>query len=258
MKTILKIIKEIIVLVFILFVSGIGIFFLVKNIKAEKGYTLFSGKIVKKELSIVSPVFGSVESLPAQEGQLVKKGDTIAVIKIFTYANSSIPNIDSETFSVDNGKIKVISPEDAIVAREIFTENSILKPGADFIFLYPLKDVVVKINVPDGGPYLSSYNNLLVVLNNKEFQIENTQNLPIDQDQSGQGVNYAAFVNQIDSTNFYNQQIVNIKALNNPVIVRSIPTFNPTPISSPTLSPSPIGKQEKSYPSPSVSTTSTP
>lgn len=232
MKNFTKILKEIVVLTIVLGVAITIGFFVVKNIMAEKGYVVLSGKVVKKDLSIVSPVFGSVESLPVGEGQLVKKGDTIAMIKFFNDGGTNIPNIDSSTFSLQGNEIKVISPVDAIVARELFAENSVLKPGADFMVLYPLKSVTINVSVPSDGSGIANYSSLFVIKDQKQYPIEDIKSLPIDQDVNGGALDYASFVKVEDSVNFYNGQTVTIKAFSD--------TTTSTVVSTPTSSPSPI------------------
>ncbi len=232
MKILVKIVKELIIFLIVIAVSVGGVVFVVRSIKADRNYDTFNAKIEKRELRIVSPVFGNIENFSVLEGQLVKKGDLIAIIKFFSVDKEKPSIVDSRTFTIQDNEVRVISPVDSIVAKKLLAENSVLKPGVDFLVLYPLKEAVVKVSVPKSGSDLSNYKKLSVVDEGEEFPIQYIKLLPIDQDSSGGNINFAEFLNIEDSKRFYNGQEVIVKGekdgKSNAMEFTPIPTETPS------------------------------
>lgn len=212
MKKRYKIIKEILLFVVVVVASSAATLAIAVNIGKRADYDVLRGSVEKKELRVISPVFGSIESFPIGEGQFVKKGDILATIKVFG-AGSEKPNINSTIFDFDGDKIDVINPEDGVVAKKLFAEKTVLKPGIDFLVLYPIKGAVVKFGLPDSKDQLAKYASLVVLDNGREYLLKVAETLPVDSQINGERNYYGVFDDEEDSKNFYNNQKIEIKAV---------------------------------------------
>jgi len=213
MKKIIKILKELVFFLIALLVSSVLIYFILVRLGESASNVVFDATVEKAELRIVSPVFGNIETLPVSEGQLIKKGDPIAIINVFGINSNETPNADSQMFKFDKDKMTVINPEDSIVAKKIFAENTVLKPGVDFLVLYPIKDSNVKFTLGFGNTKLSDFYEYSIKDDNAgiSYSVIANDTLPVN-GENGQRYYSADFKNIEDSKNFYNGQKVHLAA----------------------------------------------
>src|SRR5438105_12373787 len=106
-----KILLEVIAMMFALLFAAVLVFFFTQNI-GQNNYDTFTGNVSKAPLTITSPVYGQILTLPLREGDTVAKGQTLATVEILNPntipAPSALYHVHGIMFSVQSTSIGVI------------------------------------------------------------------------------------------------------------------------------------------------------
>src|SRR6266516_7851159 len=97
--------KEVIAILCVLLLAAVLIFFFTQNI-GQNNYDTFSGYVSKVPLTITSPVYGQILTLPVKEGDTVSKGQTLASIEILNPNTIPAP---SDLYQVHGNRLSVQS-----------------------------------------------------------------------------------------------------------------------------------------------------
>lgn len=211
-----QVFKELLVLFIVTPISiGIIIFAMQKAEQSREVLNL-TAVIEKKELVISSPVFGSIEQFPFEEGDVVKANSTIAVINIIDQKESPELQSDVYVYNKQNGTITIKSPVDAVVAKKELAEKSTIKPEANLIILHPLSNTLIKIQTKDELP-IKTFDSTLLTDKQSSFSlpIVFSKKLPVS-DKTGMIYYYASFVDQAKADSFYENQHVIVRVKKKP------------------------------------------
>lgn len=206
-----QVFKELLVLLLVTPICIVIIIFAMQKAEQSREVVNLTAVIEKKELVISSPVFGSIEHFPFEEGDVVKANSTIAVINIIDQKESPELQSDVYVYNKLNGTITIKSPVDAVVAKKELAEKSTIKPEANLIILHPLSNTLIKIQTKDELPTKTFESTMLT---NKQssfnFPIVFSKKLPVS-DKAGMIYYYANFVDQSKADLFYENQHVIVK-----------------------------------------------
>jgi hypothetical protein len=218
-----KISKIVFELIFLIIAIGIAVLIISLTfgvVNSKYKYDEFTGKVTKKELIITSPSFAIIESLNVYEGELVKKGDQLANLKIITEPNSqsisdTLVSDDTYKISKDKNNVIVYAPSDGIVGSVSYAEKSSVRPELQILTLYPLASSSVLIDDKLQNFNISNYSELSIQKQNDSKDISPIKLLstyPVDSPKDGGTTLYANFVKNTDSNQFNNGEDVVILA----------------------------------------------
>src|SRR4030081_8051 len=91
-----------------------------------------TGKVSKSAVMLSSPIYGELTSVPVSEGQFVKKGQVISVVKVISHPQDTTL-LNTDVFSYNNDELTIYSPTDGIVASILTAEKSTVTPQTTFI-----------------------------------------------------------------------------------------------------------------------------
>ena len=153
-KEIVKRTKKIILeLVAVLITLGVAFAIIVPLFGYSIGqttYDTFAGTIKKTPLTITSPVYGQIMSLPEHEGDSVHVGQLLAIVHMLNPA--SIPaNSPLYQVNVKSMLIKIASPVDGIIGQISFAPLSTIAGAAPLMTLYTATSMEVRILLPQGN-----------------------------------------------------------------------------------------------------------
>lgn len=205
-----KILFELLFLVIGICIAVLVVVFAFNKISSNSEHDTFSGTVNKKELVITSPSFATIEKLNVYEGQLVKKGDELANLKILIQPKNQSDAgtlIDSETYKAKGNNIMVYAPTDSIVGKVFYAEKSSVRPEIDIITLYPLQSSSIIINDKFKDFKPGDYNDLFLQKQSTDkdkYLIKLLDTFPVDSQKDGGKTFYAAFAKNEDSKLFDN------------------------------------------------------
>lgn len=206
-----KIFLEIIAILLVFAVSGTVVYRvfpqIISNIEKRNEKEL-PGRIEKVPLKVSSPTYALIDKLPVQIGQLVKKGDTLAVLKDISDNEKEI-DINSSLFQKDeNNMITVFAPTDGIVAEIYFSENSTVKPQLDVLSLYPFDTTRVRFS--SDKEIVDNDAMVTIRFEGQTLELNLLDTLPTKLIGDESYVYYASFKNPMSSLLFYDNQRVDI------------------------------------------------
>lgn len=187
------------------------LFFAMQKIEQSRQIEELKATVETKELVISSPVFGSIAQFNVQEGELVKKNQTIAKINILD--ENDITQIDSDLYSYDESEnvVFIKSPTDAVVFTKNLAEKSSIKPQETIITLHPIENTVIKIQV-NTEKELESFDSIHLTNQNETFSepIVLSKRLPVT-DKQGNTFYYASLENAEFANKLYSNQKAIVK-----------------------------------------------
>ena len=148
-----KILKELIALECSLIVA-IVLIFLITQLVGQTNYDTFVGNVNKVPIDVSSPVYGQILTLPLTEGETVKKGQTLATIRIF--GTHFTPPASSDLFHVQGNILSVQSPADGIVGEVALAPLSMIESTGTLTQIYTVDNIEIQILLPQGKD-ISSY-----------------------------------------------------------------------------------------------------
>src|SRR5712692_6707285 len=108
-----KVLIEALAILCTLLVAAVLIFFFTLNI-GQNNYDTFTGYVSKVPLTITSPVYGQILTLPVKEGNTVTKGQTLATVEILNTDTIPAP---SDLYQVQGKKLSIQSPSNGVVGQ---------------------------------------------------------------------------------------------------------------------------------------------
>src|SRR2546421_12993981 len=108
-----KILLEVIAIMFALLFAAVLVFFFTQNI-GQNNYDTFTGNVSKAPLTITSPVYGQILTLPVREGDTVAKGQTLATVEILNPDTIPAP---SGLYQVHGNMLSVPSPSIVVIGQ---------------------------------------------------------------------------------------------------------------------------------------------
>ena len=108
-----KILLEVIAIMFALLFAAVLVFFFTQNI-GQNNYDTFTGNVSKAPLTITSPVYGQILTLPVKEGDTVTKGQTLATVEILNPNTIPAP---SALYHVHGNMLSVQSPSNGVIGQ---------------------------------------------------------------------------------------------------------------------------------------------
>jgi hypothetical protein len=205
-------IKELFFLMITVPLCLILVFFVMQKAEQSRQVEELKGTVEKKELTISSPVFGTIESFSLQEGQTIKKNQVIARIQIIDKKESLTLNSDIYSYDEKTGIVEVKSPTDAVLVKKELAEKSTIKPEENMMTLHPLTNTVIRIHA-DANTDVASFESVVVTDKNNTYSytINLSKRLPVA-DKEGNVYYFATFNDQTQTKAFYNNQQVVVKA----------------------------------------------
>lgn len=141
-----KLLIEILAIVCTLLVAAVLIFFFTLNI-GQNNYDTFTGYVSKAPLTITSPVYGQIRTLPVQEGGTVTRGQTLATIQIL---NPATTPASSDLYHVQGNILSILSPSSGVVGQIAQAPLSTIAGAGTVMQLYTPNSTQIQILVPQG------------------------------------------------------------------------------------------------------------
>lgn len=203
--------KELFMLLLIMPICVGILFFVMQKIEQSRQIVILNGSVENKELNISSPVFGSIEEFPVEEGTIVKKNQPLAVIAVIDKKNISSFSAQVYQYQEETNEVIVKSPVDAVVSVKELAEKSTVKPEANIVTLHPLTNTVIKIQV-NSEKDLKNFESLIVTDKSESFSydIALSDRLPVS-DKAGNTFYYAKLKDPSAANDLYNNQKVVVK-----------------------------------------------
>lgn len=204
--------KELFFLILIIPVSLVVVFFVMQKAEESRQIEKLTGVIEKKEITLASPVFGSIEKFYVEEGDIVEKGQILADITIIDNKESISLSSDIYTHKNASTSVSLKSPAEAIVITKSFDEKSTIKPQETLVTLSPIEKTVVKIAV-NKETDITEYE-VLTLTDTKQsyhYPLTMTKRLPVA-DKEGNVFYFATLVDTEKAKYFYNNQQVIVEA----------------------------------------------
>jgi len=175
---VLRVIRELFVLVAVLLVAGGFVFGYTQVAQAPSRYDTFPGKVNKVPLQISSPVYGQVLTLPLAEGSHVTKGQLIATIQVLD-RNFKLPA--TQLFTLQGDTLSVISPAAGVVARVGVAPLSTIGGNGRLVDLFTTESTDLWVLMPR-GTNLATYRAFFVwpPANQPTFRIRLEGSIPAD------------------------------------------------------------------------------
>src|SRR2546428_6257003 len=149
-----KIVIEIITFLCALLIAAALIFTLIQNVSGQSSYDTFTGNVNKVPITISSPVYGQILTLPFTEGATVTKGQILATIQILG-PHFTLP-ASSNLFHVKGNILTVQSPGNGIVGKVALSPQSTIRSTDTLMQIYTVDNTEIQILLPQGKD-MSSY-----------------------------------------------------------------------------------------------------
>lgn len=141
-----KILIEVIAIVCTLLFAVVLIFFFTQNI-GQNNYDTFTGNVSKVPLTITSPVYGQILTLPVKEGDTVNKGQTLATIEIL---NPDTTPVSSDLFHVNGKMLSIQSPSNGVIGQIALAPLSTIAGAATLMQMYTVDNTEIQMLIPQG------------------------------------------------------------------------------------------------------------
>jgi hypothetical protein len=213
---IFKLIFELFFVILAFVLAGIITFIVFKTLTAGNKSIDLTGTILREELDIASPVFGTLDKLTLHDGDMVKKGQILATITtISNLQDNNQKTLQTSTIFRfnDDGTVNVVSPDDGVV-KILVAQGSVLKPENNFLIMFPFDETTVRFNLSNSKDRLNDYSsfNIIDSSTGKLLELVPTDSLSLDGNKIGRYY-YARFKDTLEVKDFYNGQEVLIKAV---------------------------------------------
>ncbi len=149
-----KIVIEIITFLCALLIAAALIFTLIQNVSGQSGYDTFTGSVNKVPITISSPVYGQILTLPFTGGATVMKGQTLATIEILA-PHFTLP-ASTDLFHVRGNILSIQSPANGIVGKVELAPQSTIAGTGTLMEIYTVDNTEIQILLPQGKE-MSSY-----------------------------------------------------------------------------------------------------
>lgn len=128
-----RVFKELLVLVVALLVAGGIMYGYTRSVSAKPSYDVLSGEVHQIPLTVSSPIYGEILSMPYSAGSQVKKGETLATIQRLDGGKIALPQ-HTDLFHVQqNGQIVLVSPVDGLVSDVLYAPHSTVATAAPLL-----------------------------------------------------------------------------------------------------------------------------
>ncbi len=147
-----RFLMEVIAIVCALLVAVVLIFFFTQNI-GQNNYDTFTGNVSKLPLTITSPVYGQILTLPVKEGDTVTKGQTLATVEILNPATIPAP---SDLYHVHGKMLSIQSPSSGVVGQIALAPLSTIAGAGTLMQMYTVDNTEIQMLIPqryDIGSY---------------------------------------------------------------------------------------------------------
>ena len=138
--------KEVIAIICVLFVAALLIFFFTQNI-GQNNYDTFTGYVNKTPLTITSPVYGQILTLPVTEGSMVTKGQTLATIEILNPDTIPAP---SNLYHVQGKILSIQSPASGVIGQIALAPLSTIAGAGTLMQIYAVDNTQIQLLIPQG------------------------------------------------------------------------------------------------------------
>ena len=141
-----KILIEVLAVVCTLLVAGVLISLFSLNI-GQNTYDTFTGYVSKVPLTITSPVYGQILTLPVKVGDTVSKGQTLASIEILN--PNTIPT-PSDLYHVHGNRLSVQSPSRGVIGQIALAPLSTIAGAGTLMQIYTVDNTQIQVLIPQG------------------------------------------------------------------------------------------------------------
>jgi len=141
-----KILLEVIAIMFALLFAAVLVFFFTQNI-GQNNYDTFTGNVSKAPLTITSPVYGQILTLPVREGDTVAKGQTLATVEILNPDTIPAP---SALYHVHGNMLSVQSPSIGVIGQIALAPLSTIAGAGILMQMYTIENTEIQMLVPQG------------------------------------------------------------------------------------------------------------
>ena len=205
------VIKELMVFGVIILVGVALIAFLIQRGDIHRGYDTLDATVDKKELKISSPVYGVIENLSLVEGQIIHKSQILCIIAPITDEENQIPQLETDIYHFQDGKIYISSPVDGIIAQRLVADHTTIKALDYFITIQPFDETFINVDLPSGAS-LSNYQEFYAVVGSDSLysRIEPVENIVIPVQNNGSNQFVAVFTNRVDAKYTVNDQSITV------------------------------------------------
>jgi hypothetical protein len=137
---------EVIAIMCALLFAAVLIFFFTQNI-GQNNYDTFTGYVSKVPLTITSPVYGQILTLPVKEGDTVTKGQTLATVEILNPDTIPAP---SDLYHVQGKKLSIQSPSNGVVGQIALAPLSTIAGAGTLMQMYTAENTEIQMLIPQG------------------------------------------------------------------------------------------------------------
>lgn len=141
-----KILIEVIAIMCTLLFAVVLIFFFTQNI-GQNNYDTFTGNVSKVPLTITSPVYGQILTLPVKEGDTVNRGQTLATIEIL---NPDTTPASSDLFHVNGKMLSIQSPSNGVIGQIALAPLSTIAGAGTLMQMYTVDNTEIQLLIPQG------------------------------------------------------------------------------------------------------------
>ena len=141
-----KVLKEVLAILCTLLIAAVLIFFFTLNI-GQNTYDTFTGYVSKVPLTITSPVYGQILTLPVKEGNTVTKGQTLATVEILNPDTIPAP---SGLYHVQGKILSIQSPSNGVVGQIALAPLSTIAGAGTLMQIYTEDNMEIQILIPQG------------------------------------------------------------------------------------------------------------
>ncbi len=138
--------KEVIAILCVLLLAAVLIFFFTQNI-GQNNYDTFSGYVSKVPLTITSPVYGQILTLPVKEGDMVTRGQTLATIDILNPDTIPAP---SALYHVHGKTLSIQSPSSGVIGQIAQAPLSTIAGAGILMQIYTVDNTEIQMLIPQG------------------------------------------------------------------------------------------------------------
>jgi len=137
---------EVIAILCTLLVAAGLIFLFTQNI-GQNYYDTFTGYVSKAPLTVTSPVYGQILTLPVKEGDTVTKGQTLATIEILNPDTIPAP---SNLYQVHGNILSIQSPSSGVIGQIALAPLSTIAGAGTLMQIYTADNTEIQMLIPQG------------------------------------------------------------------------------------------------------------
>lgn len=143
-----RIVKELLVLAVALLVAGGIMYGYTQNVSAQPTYKVLAGEVDQLPLTVSSPIYGEILSLPVAVGAHVSAGETLATIQRLDGDKIALPQHTDLFHIKQNGTIDLVSPVNGIVSDVQYAPHSTVATAAPLLDLATVQTTQLVVFLP--------------------------------------------------------------------------------------------------------------